>query len=446
MRSCLCLVLVLLLGCGDDVAPGTDGGTECSRSADCDDGLFCNGSESCDPDDPGSNAEGCVPGEVPPCVERCDEVGDECVGGCSDGDADRDGADSIACGGNDCDDADPNRFPGNTEVCDSEGNDEDCDPTTLGFDLDGDGFVGDRCCNDADGELTCGMDCDDLSRGSFPGATDSCNGTDDDCDGAVDEEATLTFYFDGDGDGFGLADDPELADALRPIQACERPDGYALVPGDCNDDNPFAQPGGTERCAPLGDDEDCDGEIDEFGDGAASPAVDLVTYYRDDDFDGWGKVDDVRVSCAPPALGNWSLFPGDCRDDLAVVNPDASYAREPACPADRMVEDTVEFVMAAYCGGSWACVTESGGCSSPLTEPRFLPVWDLDCDGEVRAQDGACIDGSAAACDVLFLTGSPIDPDQCGQGTGYYANSTDCFWNGSACIPNGDGPGTAACR
>jgi len=91
-------------------------------------------------------------------------------------------------------------------------------------------------------------------------------------------------------------------------------------------------------------------------------------------------------------------------------------------------------------------VVEGRGCGGPLSAARFLPVWDLDCDGEVRVQEGACIDGSAAACDVFFLTGSPIDPALCGRGSGYYANSTDCFWNGSACIPNGDGPGTAACR
>ena len=128
------------------------------------------------------------------------------------------------------------------------------------------------------------------------------------------------------------------------------------------------------------------------------------------------------------------------------MNPDALYAREPACPPSRMDGDTLVRVFAQFCGGSWACVVEGLGCTAPLTEPRFVPVWDLNCDGDVRVQNGVCNGGDAATCDLFFLSGSPMDPNLCGQEPGYYANSTDCFFDGSACIPNGDGPGTAACR
>lgn len=63
-------------------------------------------------------------------------------------DADGDGEPSIASGGRDCDDNDPNRYPGNIEICDHDGRDEDCDTSTFGNrDADGDGHVDAKCFN-----------------------------------------------------------------------------------------------------------------------------------------------------------------------------------------------------------------------------------------------------------------------------------------------------------
>ena len=60
-------------------------------------------------------------------------------------DADGDGAYASICGGDDCDDLDPDRYPGNTEVCNA-GRDEDCDPKTGGNrDSDGDGYPDSDC-------------------------------------------------------------------------------------------------------------------------------------------------------------------------------------------------------------------------------------------------------------------------------------------------------------
>ncbi len=99
-------------------------------------------------------------------------------------DLDGDGHADAACGGDDCDDSDVSRYPGATEVCD--GDDEDCDDATYGADADADGdtFASALCCN---GAGNCGSDCDDTDVNVNPDATEVCNGgIDDDCNGLAD--------------------------------------------------------------------------------------------------------------------------------------------------------------------------------------------------------------------------------------------------------------------
>jgi alpha-tubulin suppressor-like RCC1 family protein len=98
-------------------------------------------------------------------------------------------------------------------------------------------------------------DCNDANGTTRPGASESCNGVDDDCDGTVDEGVTRTFYRDADGDGFGL-----LSMALT---ACAAPAGYVATSTDCDDTRASSSPAGFEICDAAVRDEDCDSTANE---------------------------------------------------------------------------------------------------------------------------------------------------------------------------------------
>src|SRR5690606_23515441 len=139
--------------------------------------------------------------------------------------------------GDDCDDSNPDRYPGNFEVCDDKDVDEDCDPKTFGLrDADGDGAIDSACCNKDGKKKICGDDCDDTNLAVRPLQPEFCDKLDNDCDGDIDEQASdVPWYTDNDGDGFGFNSGDVI---LSCIPIVDR----SLLPTDCNDAEPSRHP------------------------------------------------------------------------------------------------------------------------------------------------------------------------------------------------------------
>jgi hypothetical protein len=459
--------------------------------------------------------------------ETCNGLDDDCDGemdeagaaGCTtwylDADADGAGSETKLClcqadpdtgytanNANDCNDNDPQAKPDGIELC--NGKDDNCNGLTdeenaqdcseFFYDGDSDGYGTDQsrclCVADLVGKWTApqGGDCQDDEILVNPGAKELCNGKDDDCDTSIDPADTLgcvTYFFDGDGDGWGLDDDteclceptglytafsgPDCDDEVATINPAT-PDTCNGVNDDCDDaideghpdldgdsvadcvdedDDGDLDPDSSD-CMPFdkaihhGADEVCDGVDNDCTDGVDEAGSDgCVDYYLDDDGDGWGLDKSGSCLCGPEGKQN-ALKDGDCDDGNTQRNPgldevcdgidnNCDLAIDPV----NATEGCTDYFLDED-GDSYGDPTHTQCQCGPDTETHYTATNGEDCyDGNAGAKPGQAqyfaVDRGDGSFEYDCIPG--IDTQYKGSGTcvGLFfdCDGNSGWWNGT---------------
>jgi len=291
-------------------------------------------------------------------------------------DIDGDGHEGPDGDGSDCDDNDPLVYPGAEETC--NGVDDDCN------ELIDDGLPDE----DGDGANLC-LDCDDADPTRFPDNEEICNGVDDDCDLLADEQQP-----DVDGDGSDRCND-------------------------CNDNDNSIHPDSHEHCN-NNDDDNCDGildpnEADIDGDGISpcdGDCDDFDTAANNFDADGDGySTCAAQPDCDEDPVTGAGRFPENpevCNgiDDDCTGVADDNLPDEDIDGFTECAGDCDDQNFQSYPGAAELCDQADNDCDGLVPDVEF----DLDGDGEAGLPCGSDCDDSDASINVL-------DADQDGSST-----------------------------
>ena len=347
----------------------------------------------------------------------------------------------------DCDDTSATVYPGATEYCNLI--DDDCDgvidPTTSAdaliwyADADTDTF-GDPAsttpaCEEPAGYVADSTDCDDTASTVYPGATEYCNGVDDDCDTVIDPTSAfdaLEWYEDTDSDNYGEATSISIA--------CAQPAGYVADNTDCDDARADINPGASELCDSLDTDEDCDGLADD--DDASTDTSSMGAHYVDSDGDGFGNPASLLTQCEEPS--GYVSDNTDCNDSRSGVHPGADENCDAADideDCDGLADDDDPSVIAATMD-TWYEDNDGDTYGSSVT------VDACDLPSGYSGADGDCDDTDADVNPDIVEVCDSVDND-C-DGTVDLEGGIDICWAGAlefeTCSATGTtGPTQAQC-
>jgi hypothetical protein len=335
-----------------------------------------------------------------------------------------------------CDDSDAAINPDAIEVCDEVDNDCDGDiddeddgvdletGSTWYADTDGDGYgTGDitiTACVPPTGYLGDNTDCDDADADIHPAAIEICDGIDNDCDGDIDDEDAnvdlsggITFYADFDEDGFGDPDDSVLQ--------CEAPSGYVTDGSDCDDADSDTWPGAEEYCD--GEDNDCDGDIDE------DDALDASTWYQDADGDAYGNAAETTSACEEPS--GYVSDDTDCDDTDGATWPGAEEycdGHDDDCDGD-IDEDSAVDVSTWYADSDGDGYGSTSSSTTACDQPSGYAASADDCDDG----DSSVYPGASEVCDGLDndCDGTTDSTTACGCYVEYYGSDPYLFCTSS---------------